>query len=428
MAGGYVPPTVVMPGAAGTAGRSAPPAFGARPAFDAAEARPGVNPLVDAGSDLFDLVVYLQAQATPVEIGSLRAKAAAMVRRFDLRAEAAGAPGDVVGVARYAIAATIDDQVMARPWGLSSGWQNATLVGALYDEVIGGERFFEYLDAALKDPGRCGDLIEFLYICLSLGFQGVYRRRDREGLEAHRARAFQAIRARRGGFAQGLSLRWRGVDAARRPLRDIVPLWLAGALSAALCGAALIWGALATGAPAGRAIAAAAALPPDAEVEIVTLDPPAVAPPRPAPAQQARVRGFLEDEVREGSVEVLEEGGRVRIRLTGEGMFASGQATLLPRFAPVLAKVAAALDGEPGRVLVEGHSDAAPIRTARFPSNAHLSRARAAAVASVLAERLADEDRLDVEGLGDSRLLDPDNPRGAVNRRVELVLAREDAP
>jgi type VI secretion system protein ImpK len=428
MAGGFVPPTVVLPGGAGPARAAAPPPFGAQPAFDAAEARPGVNPLVDAASDLFDLVVYLQAQAGPVEIGALRAKAAALVRRFDLRAEAAGAPGDVIGVARYAIAATVDDQVMARPWGIASGWQHATLVGALYEEVIGGERFFEYLDAALKDPGRYGDLIEFLYICLSLGFQGVYRRRDREGLEAHRARAFQALRARRGGFAQGLSPRWRGVDAARRPLREIVPLWLVGALSAGLCGGALIWGALAIGAPAGRAVAAAAALPPPAEVEIATLDPPAAAPPRPAPAQQARVSGFLEAEIAAGLVEVLDEGGRVRIRLTGEGMFASAQATLLPRYEPVLAKVAAALDGEPGRVLVEGHSDAAPIRTARFPSNAHLSRARAGAVAAVLQQRLADPDRLDVEGLGDARPLDPANPRAAVNRRVELVLAREAAP
>ena len=423
----YVPPTVVLPnpGGAGPAtviGGAAPRAA----AFDASEARPGVNPLVDAAADLFDLVIYLQGQATPLEIATLRAKTVALVNRFDARTAAAGIAPEVAGVARYAIAATIDDQIMARPWGLASGWQHATLVGALYDEVIGGERFFEYLDEAIRDPGRFGDLIEFMYLCLSLGFQGIYRRRDRQGLDAARARAFEAIRSHRRGFAEGLSLRWRGVEATRKPLRDVVPLWLVGAASLALMAGLFFLAVFAIGGQTARAVDAATGLPPAGEVAIVTLDPPAPPPPPPPPPpQQDRVSGFLRDEIARGLVTVTQEGGQVRIRLAGEGMFASGQARLQPDFETILGKVADALNGEPGRVIVEGHSDAAPIRTARFPSNFHLSEARAAAVAAFLRPRLTRPDRLDVEPRGATQLLDPANPRGAVNRRVELVLERQ---
>jgi type VI secretion system protein ImpK len=105
-------------------------------------------------------------------------------------------------------------------------------------------------------------------------------------------------------------------------------------------------------------------------------------------------------------------------------MFASGQARVLPRFETVLSRVADALNGEEGRVIVEGHSDAQPINTARFPSNFHLSEARAASAASFMGALLNDADRLQVIGLGATQLLDRRNPNAAVNRRVELVLDR----
>lgn len=435
----YIPPTVVMPNPGGAAPAQRPfgafgdaPAFGAGLSagagseFDAAEARPGVNPLVDAAADLFDLVVYLQSQAQPVAIEPLKDKTLALVRRFENKAAEAGVEPTVADVARYAVAATIDDQIMAKPWGLQSGWQNQTLVAALYGEVIGGERFFEFLEEAERAPDRFGDLIEFMYLCLSLGFQGVYRRSGGapgQGVEGHRGKAFEAIRMRRDGLPGALSVRWRGVDAIRKPFREIVPLWLAGAVSLAVTAGLFFLAVFMIGGETARAVTAAGDIPPVAEVAIETLDPPAKPPPPPPPQpQQKRVEGFLEDEIAQGLVSVFEEGGQLRIRIAGEGMFASARATLLPRYEAVLSKVATALNGEPGRVVVEGHSDAAPIKTARFPSNFHLSEARAAAVAAFMRPLLANPDRLDVIGLGATQLLDQQNPRGAVNRRVELVL------
>lgn len=43
--------------------------------LEARSSRPGVNGLVDAAADLFDLVVYLRSQNTPVPIEPLRDKA-----------------------------------------------------------------------------------------------------------------------------------------------------------------------------------------------------------------------------------------------------------------------------------------------------------------------------------------------------------------
>jgi type VI secretion system protein ImpK len=330
--------------------------------------------------------------------------------------------------AKYAVAATIDDLVMSKPWGGAGNWEGQKLVSALYSEVIGGERFFELLEEAEHYPDRAGDLVEFMYICLALGFEGAYRmpgRTARSGLDTQRARAHDSIRQRRAGFASALSPHWRGSDAARRPLREIVPLWLAGALSLAATAAAYAAAVFLIGGQTARAVDAASALTPVGEVEIVALEAPAERPPPPPPPPQAeRVEAFLAPEIADRVVEVEVAGGQTRIRLVSTGMFASGRATLQTQYRPVLDRVAEALNREPGRVLVEGHSDAEPISTARFPSNYHLSEARAQAVAAYLEQLLDAPGRLDVMGFGDTALLDPANPRSGVNRRVELVLDR----
>jgi type VI secretion system protein ImpK len=77
-------------------------------------------------------------------------------------------------------------------------------------------------------------------------------------------------------------------------------------------------------------------------------------------------------------------------------------------------------------VLVIGHSDNQPIRTVRFPSNFHLSQARAEAASTVIAAatgntaRFSVEGRADAEPIADNRTADGREE----NRRIEVVLMR----
>jgi type VI secretion system protein ImpK len=74
-------------------------------------------------------------------------------------------------------------------------------------------------------------------------------------------------------------------------------------------------------------------------------------------------------------------------------------------------------------VLVTGHTDDQPIRSARYPSNWELSQDRAANVRDLLAATVAPA-RLKAEGKGDADPVAPnDTPAGrALNRRVEVTL------
>jgi type VI secretion system protein ImpK len=140
----------------------------------------------------------------------------------------------------------------------------------------------------------------------------------------------------------------------------------------------------------------------------------------------SKTKQFLEPEVKAGLLQVFEDAQTVTVRLTNRNMFGSGTAALAPSFAPLLARIGDALNGEGGTIDVVGYTDDQPIRTARFPSNFELSQARAEAVAEHLRARMKDPKRLRVQGKGQANPIRSNaTPEGRQdNRRTEIVLVR----
>jgi type VI secretion system protein ImpK len=110
--------------------------------------------------------------------------------------------------------------------------------------------------------------------------------------------------------------------------------------------------------------------------------------------------------------------------IRSDRLFASGSARLEAEVEPVIQRVASALDRVPGAILVTGHTDDVPIRTARFPSNWELSTERAVSVVKLMAGKLTDAARLHAEGVADSAPLAPNDSAAnrARNRRVVIIL------
>ena len=103
-------------------------------------------------------------------------------------------------------------------------------------------------------------------------------------------------------------------------------------------------------------------------------------------------------------------------------LFPSASATLQPDAVDLLRRLAPSLQGLPGTITVEGHSDDQAINTVRFPSNWELSAARAAAVVRVLQALGLPPERMAAAGYAESRPLTGDLLRRAENRRVEIVI------
>ncbi|MFZ2267362.1 MAG: type VI secretion system protein TssL, long form, partial [Azonexus sp.] len=149
-----------------------------------------------------------------------------------------------------------------------------------------------------------------------------------------------------------------------------------------------------------------------------------VQPAAAAPARRVeRLQGFLAPEIRAGLVTVSDFADRSVVQIQGDGLFEPASATLAPRVLPLMARIGEAVAGVKGTVLVRGHSDDQPIRSARFPSNWHLSQARADSVAAVLAPQLGGL-RVDTEGRAESEPVASNETAAGRerNRRVEIIV------
>jgi len=141
--------------------------------------------------------------------------------------------------------------------------------------------------------------------------------------------------------------------------------------------------------------------------------------------QQLRVlEQLLQTEIKMGIVAVAKTSDGIRITINSENLFKQGDAQLLPSFQPILEKLALSLEGTKGRVLITGHTDDLPISTDTYPSNWHLSLARATQVANLMAKSTNLSGRLWPEGKGAAEPIasNSDSASRSLNRRIEIDL------
>lgn len=107
--------------------------------------------------------------------------------------------------------------------------------------------------------------------------------------------------------------------------------------------------------------------------------------------------------------------------------FEFNSAKVSPSSSALLKKLATAMKAPElvvGKFMIEGHTDA--VGTDAY--NKDLSERRAASVKQILVAEGIDKARLTTQGKGSSELIDKDDPKAAVNRRVRVVgLAGDDA-
>ena len=425
--------TIFRPRPSGTS--AAAPAPARSMAVERPVPKVGDTPLLAAASPVLAAIVRIaNDRATPPDPEKLRAAMTTAVRAFEVDVQKTDLESRALRAARYALCATIDDIVLSTPWGSRSSWVQHSITSVFHNEVIGGERFYDILQQMQADLGHNAPVVELMYLCTSLGFEGRYRvlPRGTAALTELRDGVYRTLRQRQGDFERELSPHWRGLAAGARALGARIPIWARVLATVALASAMyLIFSFLLAG-TSDTAFAELSGLPPHESMQVrrAAIRAPAVpVPPPAAPAPTAfsrRLREFLAPEIREGLVVVLEDAQTVTIRLTNRNMFASGLAVLGASYPPLLVRIGDAIDGEPGQVSVFGYTDNRAIRTPRFPSNFELSQARAEAVASSIRARLKDPARVTAKGRGDADpIASNETPDGQQqNRRTEIVLTR----
>ncbi|MCG7392043.1 MotB family protein [Microvirga sp. ACRRW] len=124
-------------------------------------------------------------------------------------------------------------------------------------------------------------------------------------------------------------------------------------------------------------------------------------------------------------IEVRRTGAGTVISLTDDfdfSMFAVGSAEPHAKVVQAMAKIASILQSRPGKLVIRGHTDSRPFKSANY-DNWRLSHARAQMALYMLVRGGLDENRIvRVEGHADRDPKIPSDPKADQNRRVEILL------
>lgn len=192
------------------------------------EVSAGLNPLLNCAATLIAVYEKTRHSATHPDVGGLHQRLSNEIRDFESKARELGYRQEVLLSARYFLCATLDEGVLNTPWGSESPWAQRTLLSVFHNETSGGEKCFLILDRMRQAPADNVDILELIYVCLSLGFEGKFRFQDRgrDHLDRIKDDLFSSLRLQRGEYERTLSSNWKGLGNVSRSLAHYIPMWV----------------------------------------------------------------------------------------------------------------------------------------------------------------------------------------------------------
>lgn len=381
----------------------------------------GTNRIIDAATTLIALAVELRNTPVVNNVDLLHKQCLNQMRDFENQLRKADVEVDDISDARYCLCTVIDETVLNTPWGTNSMWSTKSLLSIFYKQTWGGEQFFALLDSRIGNPAKNKDILEFMYVCLELGFEGKFRV-DPNGykqLEEYKDRLYRELSRLKGEMSREISPRWRSnvpeiINSTKR-----VPVWMVGLILAAVLLGLYMTFSYQLSDQAEPVYKRFATLIPETQIESensqMYVD------------YANQLRQLLATEIEMNKLMVVEKVDKVSIVILNGQMYDSGSAGLNEAYLPLLEKVGQVLTTVPGKIEVIGHSDDQKIFTARYHSNWELSLARANSVVRYLSGNDRIATRITAEGRGDAEPMYPNNSDSnrAKNRRVEIMLSLE---
>lgn len=167
----------------------------------------GLNPLVDAAGYLFSVLGKLKNLKSYRRLNTLQQELIQEINSFQEAVKNNGYNVEYVIVCRYVICATFDDIISNTSWGSQGIWDSHSLLAAFNQDTQHQDKFFTIMERAVKEPALYIDLMELMYLCLSMGYKGQYRSTEHSQyqLEQITNNLYKHIRAYRGNFSKTLS-------------------------------------------------------------------------------------------------------------------------------------------------------------------------------------------------------------------------------
>ncbi|MCI0389610.1 MAG: type IVB secretion system protein IcmH/DotU [Acidobacteria bacterium] len=131
------------------------------------------NDLINLTTPLLQLVMRIKAGLIAPS-DELRRSIDGIIKKMEEQGVKRGYHEQQMQNAKFALAAFVDETVLAGGFPLREEWERYPLQLEYFREALAGTKFFDRLDELLKRVESESDVVEVYYICLLLGFKGKY--------------------------------------------------------------------------------------------------------------------------------------------------------------------------------------------------------------------------------------------------------------
>lgn len=192
-------------------------------------AETGINPLTTAATGLLTLLTNIKLKPINQDARALYQDLLHEIKAFESLAQNKHYREETILLARYTLCSALDEAILETSWAEEHQWHKYKLLSTFHQEDWGGERFFHLLERLSQDPKQHIDLLELMYICLSLGYQGKYKiePNTQHQLEKVIENLYHCIRWQRGDIKKELFLENQSLLGTTK-IQPPVPLWLTG--------------------------------------------------------------------------------------------------------------------------------------------------------------------------------------------------------
>lgn len=161
----------------------------------------GINPLVTAAHPLLSIIDRLQLSRSVDTNSQFYANLQYELKVFEGRSIAANYEEETVFIAHFLLSACINEILHDRE---TFSTFKKLMPPAPNQEHTPDVQFFEILDKIIDKPDHYLDLLELIYLCLSLGFEGKYRQSEHAKLKELMETLYDTISTRRQQTQQSL--------------------------------------------------------------------------------------------------------------------------------------------------------------------------------------------------------------------------------
>ncbi len=181
--------------------------------------------LLDLLFDAFYMVSLIKNGYVPQDSDTFRERIRTFLINFEKGTMRLGTRPEDVSACKFAFCVLLDEIVLSSSLKVREMWELRPLQLEYFGNQLGGEKFFDDLEALRRDGVHKIQVLEVFHMCLLMGLKGKYILEGSEKLSYLTARLGDEI-AHLKGQKSAFAPHWAAPDRITHILRNDIPLWV----------------------------------------------------------------------------------------------------------------------------------------------------------------------------------------------------------